>query len=92
MDSKLAEMALAHVARRQMVRTMVNETTSNSRFQRSRNRIQETGATRLKTTSSTLSPSTGMSDCNIVLFFFSEVAESEFRTDVVVLPTYSEQV
>ena len=33
---KLAEMAPAQVARRQMVRTMVNETTSNLRFQRSR--------------------------------------------------------
>ena len=58
------------VARRQMVRTMVNETTSNSRSQRSRNSIQEIGATRLKTTSLTLSPSTSKSDCSLFFSIF----------------------
>ena len=84
MDSKLAEMAPTQVARWQMLRTMVSEPTSNSLSQRSRNSIQETGATRPKTTSSTLSPSTGKSDCSLVPIFFStEVAESEFRTQPV---------
>ena len=66
-----------------MVRAMVSETTSNSRFQRSRMSIQETGAGRLKTTSSTLSPSTKKSDRMCRLFpiiCFTEVAESELRT------------
>ena len=49
---------------------MVNETTSNSRSLRSPNSIQETGATRLKTTSSTLSPSTSKSDCSLVSIFY----------------------
>ena len=40
-DSKLAEMAPAQVARRQMVKTVVNETASNSRSQISRNSIQK---------------------------------------------------
>ena len=56
---------------------MVSETTSNSPFQSSRTSIQETGASRLKTT--TLSPSTRKSDRSLVLFF-TEVAESVFRT------------
>ena len=83
MDSKLAEMAPAQMARRQMVRTVVIETTSNSRSQRSRNSIQETGATRLKTTSSTLSPSTSKSDCSIVSIFLDRSCRSEFRTQPV---------
>ena len=85
MDSELAEMAPAQLAGRQMVRTTVNETTSNSRFRRSRTSIQETGASRLKTTSSTLSPSTRNYDRNLGLirFFSTEIAESEFRTQSV---------
>ena len=85
MDSELAELAPAQLAGRQMVRTMVSETTSNSRFRRSRTSIQETGASRLKTTSSTLSPSTRKSDRGLVplRFFLTEVAESEFRTQPV---------
>ena len=43
MDSELAKMAPAQLAGRQMVRTMVSETTSNSRFRRSRTSIRETG-------------------------------------------------
>ena len=69
-----------------MVRTMVSDTTSNSRFQRCRTSIQATGATRLKTTSSTLSPITRKSDRMprlVLIRFFSEVAESEFRTQLV---------
>ena len=48
--------------------------------------IQETGANRLRTTSSTLSPSTDCSlinrksDCSFFLPFPAQVAESEFRT------------
>ena len=68
-----------------MVRPMVSETISNSRFRRNRTSSQETGASRLKTTSSTLSPSTRKSDRSLVLirFFSAEVAESEFRTQPV---------
>ena len=64
-------------------RTINDQTISNSRFQKSRTSIQESGAGRLKTTSSTLSPSTGTSDSSLVLMFFAEVAESEFRTQRV---------
>ena len=70
LESKLAEMAPAQLAGRQVVRTMVSETTSNSRFRRSQTSIQETGSSRLKTTSSTLSPSTRKSDRSFVLVRF----------------------
>ena len=62
-----------------MVRAMVNQTTSNSHS----HSIQETGTARLKTTSSTLSPSTRKSDRSLVSFFPTEVAESEFRSQPV---------
>ena len=55
------------------------ETTSNSCSERSRNGIQETDATRLKTTSPTLSPTTGKSDCSLFQFF-QMLLKSEFRT------------
>ena len=57
-----------------------SETTSNSRFQGSRTSIQETGASRLKTTSSTLSPSTRKSDRSLVLigFFLQELLNLSF--------------
>ena len=67
-----------------MVTAMVSETTSNSRFHSSRTSIQETGACRVKTTSSTLSPSTRKSDRSLVpIIFLTEVAESEIRTQPV---------
>ena len=80
MDFELAEMASAQLAGRQIVRTMVSETTSNSRFRRSRTSIQETGASRLKTTSSTLSPSTRKSDRSLVLikFFLQKLLNLSF--------------
>ena len=62
MDFELAKMTPVQLTGRWMVRTLVSETTSNSRFQRSRISIQATGATRLKTRSSTLSPTTSKSD------------------------------
>ena len=80
MDSKLAELVDAQVARRQMVRTTVNETTSNSRCKRSRNSTLETGATRFKTTSSTLSPSTGKSDCSLFLFSLQKLLNLSFHS------------
>ena len=71
-------MASVHVARRQMVRTMLNQTTSNSHS----HSIQESGTTRLKTTSSTLSPSTRKSDRSLASLSSTQVAESEFRTQL----------
>ena len=59
MDSKLAEMAPARVARRQLVRPMVK--CDNSSW---------------KATSSTLSQSTGKSDCSLVPIFSTEVTDS----------------
>ena len=46
MESELAEMAPAQLAGRHMVRTTVSETTSNSRFRRSRTSIRESGGGR----------------------------------------------
>ena len=62
-DSELAEMAPAQFAGRQMVRLA---------FLRSRKGNQATGAIRLKTTSSKLSPTTRESDrvCSLVLIRF----------------------
>ena len=60
----------AQVAGRQMARAMVNETTSTHVLNEVDLGTTEIGATRLKTTSSTLSPSTGKSDCSLVRFYF----------------------
>ena len=71
MDSELAEMAPAQVARRQMVGTMVKCDNIGLTFPNgSRKQHAET-------TSSSLSPSTSKSDCS------TEVAESQFRTQPV---------
>ena len=69
----------------QLVRSMVNETTSNSRFQRSRTSIQETGGSRLKKkkTQRCHHQPEGLTADLFEFDFLTEVAESEFRTQPV---------